>query len=256
MRKTTELAIWTAVIAASLGLHAVAFGGLSGSHGDGGASKKRRPPALVEMTVAAPKPAPPPPPEAPRPVAKAPRVAAARPVRAAVAAPPSAAPPPPAEEAPADFTGVTMTSAGAGPGWASATGNGQAMNGAVGRPGAHANHRDVGGDSAPAARPAGPPIVGVADLSAAPAAPDLAGVLARAYPTDARARGLEGRALVRARIMPDGAVRELALLSESGPGFGAACRETLRDSRWSPPIDRNGRPVSTFINYTCRFTVQ
>ena len=80
--------------------------------------------------------------------------------------------------------------------------------------------------------------------------------MATAYPAEARSKGLTGKAVVRARVMPDGGVRELALVSESAPGFGQACQNTLRDSRWSPPLDRQAHPVSTFINYTCRFNVQ
>ena len=83
-------------------------------------------------------------------------------------------------------------------------------------------------------------------------------MLERLYPAEARRRGLHGKAVVRARVMPDGRLREIALVSESaaGAGFGEACRQTLDGSRWSAPIDRDGKPVSTFINYTCRFEVQ
>lgn len=258
MRRRTEIAIWSMVVVTSLGVHAAAFGGLAGRAAGGGAgAKQRRSPALVEMSVP-PAPPPPPPPEAPRPAAPraAPRIAAARaPARTAprAAQPPSEAPPP-AAETPADFTGVTMTNDGPGPGWASATGNGQAMNGPVGRPGARVTGRSAEGD--PGSTRRGPPVVAAGDLSRAPEPPELSDALARAYPAAARSRGIEGRAVVRARIMPDGRIRELALLSESAPGFGAACQETLRGSSWSPPIDRDARPVSTFINYTCRFQVQ
>jgi hypothetical protein len=37
---------------------------------------------------------------------------------------------------------------------------------------------------------------------------------------------------------------------------GAACETTLRGSAWSAPLDREGRAVSTVINYTCRFDVE
>jgi TonB family protein len=259
MRRSFEIAIWSGVVVASLGLHAVAFGGLGRGRGDGFDKKKPRPPALVEMSIAPPRPAPP---EAPRPAVKsAPRVALARPARVRAAAPRVAPPapaaaPPPADESPADFTGVTMTANGAGAGWSSATGNGQAMKGAIGRPGAHVTDRHVDGDPSSSARHAGPAIVAASDLSSPPRAPELSDALATAYPQAARAKGATGKAVVRARIMPDGQVRELALLSETGVGFGAACRDTLRGSRWSPPLDRGGQPVSTFISYTCRFDVQ
>jgi protein TonB len=208
------------------------------------------------MTVA-PKHEPPPPPAAPKP-AEPPRqrVAMARPAAKSPAAPPPpAAAPPPAAETPADFTGQTLTNDGPGEGWSSAPGNGQKMNGPVGRPGAKVTHRVVDGDPAGTGHH-GPPTVGLADLSQAPRPPELADKLAAAYPADARAKGLGGKAVVKARVMPDGHVRELAVVSESAAGFGAACEATLRDSEWSPPLDKDGRPVSTFISYTCRFNVE
>jgi TonB family protein len=164
-----------------------------------------------------------------------------------------AATPPAAAEAAADFTGQTLTNDGPGEGWSSATGNGQKMNGPVGRPGARVTHRVV--DGTPGGTGSGPPVVGLGDLSRVPVAPDLSDKLAAAYPPDARAKGVEGKAVVRARITPDGRVRDLAVVSETGPGFGAACQTTLRGSEWNAPLDRDGRPVSTVINYTCRFNV-
>ena len=174
MRKRTEVALWSAVVVASLGLHAAAFGGLGPSRNDGFGGKKRRPPALVEMSVAPAKEVPLPP-EVPKPAA-APRVAMARPARARVArasAPPAAPTlaPPPTAESPADFTGVTMTNDGPGAGWASATGNGQAMNGAVGRPGARVTHRNVDGDADSSNGAPGVRTVGLADLSRPPSLP-------------------------------------------------------------------------------------
>ena len=253
MRKRIELTIWGAVVVTSVGLHAVAFGGLGRRH-DGFGRARPRPPALVEMSVAPPKDVPPPAPKAAPP---APRVAMAHPARLRTAPPPpSRSAPPPAAESPADFTGVTMTNDGAGPGWSTATGNGEAMRGPVGRPGARVTRRVVDGDGADIVRHPGPPVVAAADLSRPPVAPDLAPALARLYPAEARAKGLTGRAMVHARILPDGHVGELKLLSESGLGFGTACLTTLRASVWSAPVDRQSRPVSTFVNYTCRFEVQ
>jgi outer membrane biosynthesis protein TonB len=259
MRTTAATLIWIGVIAASLGLHVAVFGGFGRGAADGRAARKHRPAALVEMTVDKPKVAPPP--AQPPPPKAAPRLAVARPLRAAArpaAAQPRVAPaaPPPAAEAPADFTGMTLTNDGAGAGWASATGNGEAMRGPVGRPGARATGRSVEGAPAAAPRKRAEPVVGIDDLSRRPEAPELASVLERFYPASARSKGIAGRAVVRARVTPDGELRELALLSETGMGFGAACRQTLEGSRWTPPLDRAGKPVSTVINYTCRFEVQ
>ena len=183
--------------------------------------------------------------------------AAARPAKTAVAAPrPSAAAP--EAETPADFTGVTLTNDRSGAGWASATGNGATMNGPIGTPGARVTGRSrigVPGGGGPGPKSEGPPILGLADLSKPPRAPVLSDMLERNYPDGARQRGLSGRAVMRMRVMPDGHLRDLIVVAESGGGFGEACKRTLRDSLWTPPLDREARPVSTFVSYTCTFEV-
>jgi TonB family protein len=254
MRNGTQAASWTGVVIASLAMHAVAFGGLGhGGWSGEGESRKRRP-ATVEMTVAPPK-APPPSAAAPTPPAPKARLAVARSAARlrTAKAPPPAAESPAAAESLADFTGQTLTNDGPGEGWSSATGNGQKMNGPVGRPGARVTRRVVEGT--PGGTGSGPPIVGLGDLSRIPVAPDLSDRLAAVYPPDARAKGIEGKAVVKARITPEGQVRELTVISETAAGFGAACKATLRASEWTPPLDRDGHAVSTVINYTCRFDV-
>jgi protein TonB len=255
MTTRTQALLWAGVSVASVFVHVAAFGGLPSARSDGFGGKRKRP-SVVEVEVAKPKPPAPPPPEPAKAEPKAPRLAVARAAR--VNAVKAAAPPPPAAlsppaEAPADFTGTTLTNDGPGEGWASATGSGEAMQGPVGKPGAK-----ITGSSAQGAPPPdrGPPVVGVADLSRPPAPPDLAEALERLYPPEARQKGTGGKAVVRARIMPDGSVRELSLLSESGAGFGEACKQSLRASRWTPPLDRDGQAVSTFVSYTCRFEVR
>ncbi|MDB4980006.1 MAG: Ferric siderophore transport system, periplasmic binding protein TonB [Myxococcales bacterium] len=252
MRTRTQVAVWGAVVVASLGLHAVAFGGLGRAGWGSDPAARKRKPASVDFSVNEKKPVAPAP-EEPKVVEHKQRVAMARPAAKAAAPAPSPAPPP-AAESPADFTGQTLTNEGPGEGWASATGNGQKMNGPVGRPGAHVTRRVVDGDENGTGN--GPRVVGLGDLSKAPTAPDLTDALATAYPADARAKGVAGKAVVKARITPDGKVRELAVISESTAGFGAACEQTLRGSAWSPPLDRHGQAVSTYINYTCRFNVE
>jgi TonB family protein len=237
----------------SLAAHVGLFAWLG--HGGKGAAEKphRRPPAQVTMEVAPPKPAPAPPAPAAAPAPKA------APRRIAVHAPPppAAAPTPPPDEAetPADFSGTTLTNDGPGPGWASATGNGAAMHGPIGRPGAKITDRSRDGVAGPS-RGAGVPVVALASLSRPPAPPDLNAALERHYPEAARRQGTPGEAVLKARIMPDGQVRDLVVVSQSAPGFGDACRATLRDSAWSAPLDQAGQPVSTFVTYTCRFEVR
>ena len=263
MRKRTEIAIWGTVVVASLGLHAVAFGGLGGARNgnDGFGKPKLKPATFVDVSIPKPKEAPPPPPAPAKPAERAPKLAMAHPARAKAVPPPSAPPPsaapPPADESPADFSGVTMTNDGPGEGWASATGNGQAMKGAVGRPGAHVTHRNVEGTGQQLVRHPGPPVVAVADLSRRPVPPDLVEAIRQAYPAEARMKGIPGKATVSVRLGPDGRGSEVKVVSASGDTFGAACQSVLRSApRWSPPVDRQGQAVSTIVNFTCRFEVQ
>lgn len=100
-----------------------------------------------------------------------------------------------------------------------------------------------------------PALTPLADLSRKPSAPALDAALARNYPPHLRASGVEGQALVRVIVDTRGEVRSTTLLSESAAGFGNACQQALKGSRWGPPIDRMGNPTSTSLQYRCRFTV-
>jgi TonB family protein len=214
---------------------------------------RRRPPAEVTVTVAPPPPAPLAPAAQPK---SEPRAAVRRAVARAAPPPPAKAPPPPEAEAPADFSGTTLTNDGAGPGWASATGNGQAMQGPIGAPGAKLTGRARDGVAGGHRGDGEPPVVALGSLSRPPQPPDLNAALERHYPEAARRQGTPGQAVLKARIAADGQVRDLVVVSQSGPGFGDACRATLRDSVWSAPLDREGHAVATFVTYTCRFEVR
>lgn len=251
-----KLLSWTTLLGASLGLHAVGLAKLS-RFGELPQAKPAPKVSFMEMTAApkpvvpAPEPATPPPPKvAPRAVR---RVAATSPRAAAVAPEPAKAAP--VAETVADFSGTTLTNDGPGAGWASATGNGAPMGGPIGRPGARVTTRHVEGTSA-VGNPTAPAVVAVADLSRRPEAPSLEDALERNYPAEARQSGQSGKAVVKARITAQGTVRDMLVVSETAAGFGRACRDTLSGSRWTPPLDRDGRPVATIINYTCRFEVR
>jgi Gram-negative bacterial TonB protein C-terminal len=254
----SEIPWLTGLLLISLAVHVAAV--VSIGKGRTGPHRKVKAPTLVTMTIEPARPAP------STAVAQhatgalsrvAPKRAAARPAKATVGAPRSATAEP-AAETPADFTGVTLTNDGPGAGWASATGNGAAMNGPIGTPGARITGRSHGGVSGAAGagpRSDGPPILELADLSKPPRAPVLSDMLERNYPDGARQRGVSGKAVMRLRVMPDGHLRDLIVVAESESGFGEACKRTLRDSLWSPPLDREARPVSTFVSYTCTFEV-
>jgi protein TonB len=232
----------------SFAAHAALFGGLGhGRHGGPGKARKR-PPTEVTVSVAPPPPAPAPK-EAPKAVAH--KIA----VRAPAPPPEAAPPPPPQAETPADFSGTTLTNDGPGEGWASAVGNGEAMHGPIGRPSAKVTGRTQDGTTKPSPAKAAP-VVALASLSRPPAPPDLNDALEHNYPAEARKQGTPGQAVLKARITAEGQVRDLVVVSQSAPGFGDACRATLRGSTWSPPLDRDGQPVATFISYTCRFEVR
>jgi TonB family protein len=257
-KQRSEIPRLGGLLVVSVAMHVLAIAGVtSGRRAD---STRPRPPTLVTMEVAPPAASAPeaaspsPAPSAPKAARVVRKVATARPVR--VSAAPRVTPRAPEAETPTDFSGVTLTNDGPGAGWASATGNGAAMQGPIGTPGRKVTGRSL--DGAPAGTgPAreGPPVLGLADLSRPPRAPALNDILERNYPNDARKRGIQGNAMLRVRIMPDGHVRDLIVLAESGAGFGDACRRTLRGSIWSPPLDREARPVSTYVSYTCKFEV-
>lgn len=214
------------------------------------------PPSRVSFRVhepEAPKPLPPKP-AAPEPPAPERRASIPNPK----APPPvNAPPPPPAAAAPVDLRGVTLTNDTGGGSWASAVGDGSALEGPVGPIGARAPapRASAAPSVAPHAVASGVPVVDMADLSTRPVPPELGSSLRDFYPAAARARGIGGSATVRARIEPDGHVRRVELVSETFEGFGEACRRTLQGSSWSAPRDRDGRAVATYVRYTCRFVV-
>jgi TonB family protein len=210
-------------------------------------------PSRVSFRVRAPAPPPaPPPPQAPEPPV-AERAKPSKPKSAEPVNPTPVTTPPPA----VDLRGVTLTNDSGGGSWASAVGDGSALDGPIGPIGA----RPAAPTAAPsaraiAARPAEPSVVSLADLSTKPVPPELAGNLADRYPAAAKERRIGGSASVEARIEPDGRVRRVTLKSETFAGFAEACRQTLLGSRWSPPRDREGKSVATVVRYTCRFVVQ
>jgi protein TonB len=238
------------LVIVSVAAHAALFSwaGRDRHHAQAKAQKKR--PTEVTVTVAPP-PAPTPPEAKPAPKPAAHKIA----VRAPAPPPDAPPPPPPQAETPADFSGTTLTNDGPGEGWASAVGNGEAMHGPIGRPGAKVTARAQEGADRPTPTKSAP-VVALASLSRPPEPPDLNGALERNYPAAARKQGTPGQAVLKARITAEGQVRDLVIVSQSAAGFGDACRATLRESKWSPPLDRDGQPVATFISYTCRFEVR
>jgi TonB family protein len=236
----------------SLALHAAAITWLLQSAPRGRAHI----PSTVTMSVVAPprllSPAPVP--------ERAPVPPAAKALAAHVAPKLAKAPPKvtPVAQAPADLTGVTLTGSD-GAGWASMTGNGQAIDTPIVPTVSAQTATEVQQSSRPTqvTRPLPPPVpvVPVKDLASKPTPPVLNTSLLANYPALAKRQGLAGSAKLLVRIDPDGVVRQCTVRSESNPDFGAACRRTLLGSRWSPPRDRLGNAVVTQVYYTCDFRV-
>jgi outer membrane biosynthesis protein TonB len=172
---------------------------------------------------------------------------------------------PPEEHPPAgpvDMTGVTLTNDGEGAGWATAVGNGSTMEGPIRAPTVRPKPRRESMPRSPrtvlraaASQKRKAPPVPLSDLSRRPSPPALDGVLRANYPAGLRQMGRAGRAVVVARVDTDGRVRVVRVISESDPGFGRACRQTVLGSTWTAPLDGLGRPCMTEVRYTCRFRV-
>jgi hypothetical protein len=162
----------------------------------------------------------------------------------------------PAQAPPPELTGTTLVSE-QGDGFTAPEGSGGAREGAilagVSRPiAAEPPAREV---PRVVAKPPSSPELSLAELSRKPLPPALGSALERNYPKEARNLGKSGNAKVRARIEPSGEVRVAKIAFETSIGFGDACKKTLLASRWSAPLDRNGRPVATWVTYQCKFRV-
>jgi periplasmic protein TonB len=236
---------WT--VAASFLLHGVAYASLGAAPP---LSKPEPRKTQLRFEVVQQKPPPEPKPEPPQPAPPKPKAQAAQP-KVAEPAPVTL---PPAAPEPVD-NGVTLAGDGTGNSFSMPLANGGTLDPSRARVVPPVNV-PAPVKAAPSAVLLEPPLVALSDLSTRPSPPSLADALERNYPTDARQRGLSGTAKVRARIDPDGVVRRVSMLEESGPGFGTACSRTLNGSRWAAPKDKAGRSVATEIRYTCRFVVQ
>jgi TonB family protein len=240
-----------AALLGSLALHAGVIGALGLARA---ATREGYGPTRVDFEVVAPARAPTitPVPAPPEPVT--PHAPVARPAPAARPTPEPARTPPGSTD---PLAGVTLTGDGPGDGWTSVVGDGSRIDRPVQVPEpAPAPTPDPA--PAPAARVAprrSPEIVPLADLSRRPRPPSLAAALASHYPAYARRHGIEGEAVAAAVVGQDGRVGSARVVSETGEGFGQACLQTLSGSVWSPPLGRDGHPVSTRIRYTCRFRV-
>lgn len=116
----------------------------------------------------------------------------------------------------------------------------------------------VAGGAAPNARDPVPAEVG--SSSRRPRQPAHLGALIEAhYPASARAQGVNGVGRTRLLVSPEGVVVQAVVVSEDPPGhgFARACASALQGSKgWGEPLDASGRPVSTWIRFSCEFAIR
>jgi TonB family protein len=169
--------------------------------------------------------------------------------------PPAAAP-----ETPVAFDNVVLTNEGDEPSsWAIEPGSGESREGPIGRPDAVVTGRSrdgvvggiIGGTGLGV-------VVDVGDLSRQPIPPSLKQKLEKLYPKKARQEGIEGEAVLRLQITPDGLPSKIRIISEDPTGYelGKACMKTLQGEPWKPPFDKDGKPVTTRITYRCGFEIR
>ena len=169
--------------------------------------------------------------------------------------PPAAAP-----ETPVAFDNIVLTNESDEPSdWATDPGSGESREGPIGKPDAVVTGRSrdgvVGGILGGTGLGV---VVDVGDLSRQPIPPSLKQKLEKLYPKKARQEGVEGEAVLRLQIGPNGLPSKIRIVSEEpvGYGLGKACIKTLQGERWKPPFDKDGKPVTTRVTYRCGFEIR
>ena len=169
--------------------------------------------------------------------------------------PPAAAP-----ETPLAFDNIVLTNEGDEPSsWAMDPGSGESREGPIGKPDAVVTGRSRDGVIGGILGGTGiGVVVDVGDLSRPPIPPSLKQKLERLYPKKAKQEGVEGQAVVRLQIGPDGSPSKLRLISEDPIEyrFGQICKQALQGATWKPPLDKDGKPVSTRVTFTCGFEIR
>jgi TonB family protein len=173
---------------------------------------------------------------------------------------PTKEPPAAAPETPVAFDNLVLTNDGNEPSsWTVEPGSGQSREGPIGRPDAVVTGRSRDGVAGGVVGGTGSGlVVDVGDLSKQPIPPSLRQKLERLYPKKARQEGVEGEAVIRLQIGPEGLPSKIRIVSESPPGYelGKACVEALEGEKWQPPIGKDGKPVATRVTYRCGFEIR
>lgn len=169
-------------------------------------------------------------------------------------------PPASAQETPVAFDNVILTNDGDGDSsWSTEQASGKSVEGPIGSPNAAITGRSkvgvvggvIGGTGIGV-------VVDVGDLSRQPIPPTLKRKLERLYPKKARAEGVEGEAVIRLQVGADGLPAKIRVISENPTGYelGDACVKTLKGEVWQPPVDKEGKRVTTRVTYRCGFEIR
>jgi protein TonB len=160
--------------------------------------------------------------------------------------PPNEEPPKPATEAPPVF-GVTMSSvvSGPGPGMAVPVGNTlMTKPGKVAKP----------GDAQPYAGEGTRPFTPVADIYISKYPQIVREVNGEdVYPPDAKRMEIEGKVVLKIGIDERGNVVQVKVVERAGHGFDEAAVKAMRESKFTPAIANDGRPVPYQLTWTFRF---
>jgi len=169
-------------------------------------------------------------------------------------------PPAAARETPIAFDNVILTNDGdSDSSWTTEQASGKSVEGPIGSPNAAVTGRSkvgvvggvIGGTGIGV-------VVDVGDLSRRPIPPALKRKLERLYPRKAHAEGVEGEAVIRLQIGPDGLPAKIRVISEDPTGYelGEACVKALKGEVWQPPVGKDGKRVTTRITYRCGFEIR
>jgi len=169
-------------------------------------------------------------------------------------------PPAAAQETPVAFDNLVLTNDGDGDSsWAIEQASGKSVEGPIGSPNAAVTGRSkigvvggvIGGTGIGV-------VIDVGDLSRQPIPPALKRKLERLYPKKALAEGVEGKAVIRLQIGPNGLPAKIRVISEDPTGYelGEACVKALKGETWQPPLGKDGKAVTTRITYRCGFEIR
>lgn len=89
-----------------------------------------------------------------------------------------------------------------------------------------------------------------------PVLPQPADIIPPAYPPEALEEGLEAEVVVELVLDEEGRVLDAAIPEPVGNGFDEALFAVVFDWRFTPALDKRGRPVSSQIRYAYRFVAE